>query len=90
MTDRVEIRVYVQLPWADKEKCYSYAIDRLEVSDSLAPMSRNREIGPFEHTEAIRHHERRKRLIELVANMISNSLMNACESEDTDHGYKDR
>ena len=89
MNDSVKIQVCVRLPWAaNEEKTYLYAMDSLEAGGALTPLPRNRELSPFEYAEASRHHERRKRLIELVAKMISNALMNACESEDTNYGYK--
>lgn len=84
----VRIQVRVGLPWSNQIKEYQYEIARLEAEDSLAPLPRNRELDPFLYAESMRQHERRKRLIDLVSKMISNALMNACESEDTDRGYK--
>lgn len=88
LKDRVEIQVYIRLPWTNKERVCSYAIDRFEVNDSLAPLSQNKEIDPSEYFEKMKQMERRKRLIDLIAKMISNSLINACASEDIDHDIK--
>ncbi len=87
MKDMVEIRVYVWMPWAKEEKAFSYAIDRNQAEKDLTPLPRSREVDYFSALEAERQHERRKRLVEMVSNMISAALMTACESEDTVNGY---
>lgn len=84
----VRICVSVLLPWAEKELNYHYMIDRFQAQEALKPLPRNREFDPFEGREAQAQRERRGGLIDMVAMMIARALMTACESEDTDHGYR--
>lgn len=85
---KAEIQVRVRLPWAEQEKAYNYVFDREQIMDALRPLPRDREINPFEQHEAMKQYDRRKRLIGMVAQAIAAALMNACEMEDTDHGYR--
>ena len=85
--DEVKIEVSVRLPWAKKEVTYGYAIGRHQAREALVPLPKDREIDPAAMFEAQRQHERRERLIDLVAQQIAGALMTACESQDTDHGY---
>lgn len=84
----LKVKVSISLPWALDEKCYAFTISRQLAEDSLAPLPRDRELDPVALFEAGRQHDRRKKVIEDVANKVAFSLMNACELEDTTNGCR--
>jgi len=85
--ESVRIEVNIRLPWAKNELRYQYAIDKKQAREGLVPLPKEREFDPYAAFEAQRQNDRRHTLVDMVSRQIAGALMNACESQDTDHGY---
>lgn len=77
-----EIRVEIYLPWSDKRYACHYRFDREAVQESLIPLPKYRELNCLDAMEAERQYDKRKRLVEMVANSIAHSVLLACEKGD--------
>ena len=88
--DDVRIEVYVYLPWAKERGPFraGYMVDAATAHRALTPLPREREIDRLAMIEASEQRRRRRDVVGTVSRVLAETILQACEAEDTENGYR--
>jgi len=83
----ISVRVSVKFPWLNDAIHYEYFFSRALAEDAVYPLPSDREMDPFCALRAQEQLAKRRGIIDMLSQQIANAIIQACSSQDPDHGY---